>query len=404
MMKRVRQTTLEDAAPDPKKCRVAFATYQKWRREFDSELKTVTWLICDSEFEGTKKLVIKLKCSVCTKFQHQITGRNVSDRWITGADSLRTSNIRDHAKSYQHGRAMSLLRKEHAVSQGQSISSHAPIAAVLKAIPPDDKVMLQRKFDIAYFVTKEKMAFRKYPRLCELEARHGINLGTSYLTEPAGRTFLHFIAEAKRLEIVQILQKAIFFSLLLDGSTDTANIENELLLAVWFDPDGVDEKVYTRTSYFNISRPSSATAAGLFEVVQDALQCVGIQAINANESAKLVGMGTDGASANIANRDLKGLVEKELDHIFLMWCLAHRIELAIKDALKSTCFKLIDEMLLRLYYLYEKSSKKLRQLEEIIADLSGYLTFEGGGTKPIRASGTRWVGHKLSAMKRVLSK
>ena len=121
-------------------------------------------------------------------------------------------------------------------------------------------------------------------------------------------------------------------------------------------------------------------------------------------SAKLVGMGTDGASANIANRGLKGLVEKELDHIFWMWCLAHRIELAIKDALKSTCFKLIDEMLLRLYYLYEKSSKKLRQLEEIIADVSGCLTFEGGGTKPIRASGTRWVGHKLSAMKRVLSK
>ena len=78
-----------------------------------------------------------------------------------------------------------------------------------------------------------------------------------------------------------------------------------------------------------------------------------------------------------------------------MWCLAHRIELAIKDALKSICFKLIDEMLLRLYYLYEKSSKKLRQLEEIIADLSGCLTFEGGGTKPIRASGTRWVGHEL---------
>ena len=71
--------------------------------------------------------------------------------------------------------------------------------------------MLQRKFDIAYFVTEEKMAFRKYQRLCELEARHGVNLGTSYPTEPAGRTFLHFIAEAKRLEIVQILQKAKCF-------------------------------------------------------------------------------------------------------------------------------------------------------------------------------------------------
>ena len=40
-----------------------------------------------------------------------------------------------------------------------------------------------------------------------------------------------------------------------------------------------------------------------------------------------------------------------------MWCLAHRLELAIKDALHGTAFDLVDEMLLRLYYLYEKSPK-----------------------------------------------
>ena len=48
--------------------------------------------------------------------------------------------------------------------------------------------------------------------------------------------------------------------------------------------------------------------------------------------------------------------------VFWMWCLAHRVELAIKDALKSTTFDLIDEMLLRMYYIYEKSPKKCREL------------------------------------------
>ena len=38
-------------------------------------------------------------------------------------------------------------------------------------------------------------------------------------------------------------------------------------------------------------------------------------------------------------------------------CSAHCAELAVKDALKGTCFNLIDEMLLRLYYIYEKSQK-----------------------------------------------
>lgn len=39
-----------------------------------------------------------------------------------------------------------------------------------------------------------------------------------------------------------------------------------------------------------------------------------------------------------------------------MWYLAHRQELALKDALKRTVF---DDMLIRLYYVYEKSSKNV---------------------------------------------
>ena len=61
-------------------------------------------------------------------------------------------------------------------------------------------------------------------------------------------------------------------------------------------------------------------------------------------------------------------------------------------------------MLLRLYYIYEKSPEKCRQLREIIVDLQQCLTFDDKGIRPVRASGSRWVTHKLNAMKRVLSK
>ena len=87
-----------------------------------------------------------------------------------------------------------------------------------------------------------------------------------------------------------------------------------------------------------------------------------------------------------------------------MWCLAHRIELAIKDALNGTALELIDEMLLRLYYLYKKYPKKCRELKEIVSNLKECLQFHGDGTKPIRASGSRWISHKLAALKRALSK
>ena len=131
---------------------------------------------------------------------------------------------------------------------------------------------------------------------------------------------------------------------------------------------------------------------------------IGISAINAEECKKLVGIGTDGASANIASAGLKGLVEKEVPWVFWMWCLAHRLELAVKDALKGTAFDLIDEMLVRLHYIYERSPKKCRELEEVINALKQCLEFDDAGVRPVRACGSRWVSHKLSAMSRVVSK
>ena len=115
----------------------------------------------------------------------------------------------------------------------------------------------------------------------------------------------------------------------------------------------------------------------------------------------MIGICTDGASANIASGGLKGLIEKEIPWLFWSWCLAHRVELAVKDSLKGTLFDDIDEMLLR---LYEKSPKKCRELEEIILDLRQIIQFDDSGTRPLRASGSRWISHKLSAMKRVISK
>ena len=71
---------------------------------------------------------------------------------------------------------------------------------------------------------------------------------------------------------------------------------------------------------------------------------------------------------------MKGLVEKEVPWIFWLCCIAHKIGLAFKDALKGTAFHLI-----KLYYMYEKSPKKCRQLEEIICDLKDCLKFDDKG-------------------------
>lgn len=84
--------------------------------------------------------------------------------------------------------------------------------------------------------------------------------------------------------------------------------------------------------FLTVVRPDSATARGLFKVLEIGLQHFELS----TEECAIIG--TDGAAASIAASGLKGLVENQLQWVFWMWCMAHRLELAIKDALKGTFF------------------------------------------------------------------
>ena len=97
-----------------KKCH---STFTKWQTELDKELQTMSWLDCEVKNEGVKKTVTKLSCKVCRKCKSKIAGqRNYSNKWVVGADSVRTRNIKDRAQTDQHTHAMMLLKKEHAQS------------------------------------------------------------------------------------------------------------------------------------------------------------------------------------------------------------------------------------------------------------------------------------------------
>ncbi len=234
----------------------------------------MSWLDCNAEKEGGKKVVAKLKCKVCTEFVDKIRGRkNFSEKWIVGADSVRISNVRDHAKNDQHAHAMTLLKQQQSQSAGLGPSSYAPIAQAFTKLSDDEREKLRVKFDIAYFVATENLPYTKYPKICELEARHGVRVGMSYVNENAGKEFIHYITESRRQELTQTLDNAKFFSLLLR----TSNIDNEVLLVVWCDRNGSDEKVHTRMEYFTVVRPQSVTAQGLFQVLESGLRGLGIQ-------------------------------------------------------------------------------------------------------------------------------
>ena len=375
----------------------------------------MTWLRCDVD-QHKKSLVPTLWCDVCRKYEQRICGlKNFSRAWIEGSGNHKTSSIVDHATSDQHKAAMMRLRGDQAKGRNDPVSSYSPIARSLLTMDDAVKERMKKKFDISYVLAKESMPFTKFPAFHELEQRHGVDLGQAYQIRESARTFVHYIAESQRQQFYHSLSSCHFYSFLMDGSTDRGKVENELVVIPYCQKDDIAEEVTACARYFTVLEPQKADTDDDLHVVEclgKALQSMGIEdlldrakVLGVKGHPVLVGGGTDGASVNVSEQNgMRGKLQGVMPWLFWAWCYAHRLELACRDAMSSKLFQDLVEMLLRLYYLYEKSPKKCRELTDIVVDLKEIFEFPKSGDLPVRAQGSRWISHKRKALQRVVDR
>ena len=108
-------------------------------------------------------------------------------------------------------------------------------------------------------------------------------------------------------------------------------------------------------------------------------------------------MNVDGAAINTGIQSGLGVKFKETaPWINVIHCFNHRLELAMKDMFSGTFFKDITTMLVKLYILYRKSPKQLRELKTFSK------MYKRSIPKPYKSYGTRWIAHTLKAMETVL--
>ena len=96
-------------------------------------------------------------------------------------------------------------------------------------------------------------------------------------------------------------------------------------------------------------------------------------------------------------------MQEDFPWISFIWCFSHQLELALKDALKEF-IEPVDTSLMHLFYLYKKSSKKHRELNNLYHLLDGQFKMYSAGVQPLKATGTRRIDHKSAAMGRVIEK
>ena len=77
--------------------------------------------------------------------------------------------------------------------------------------------------------------------------------------------------------------------------------------------------------------------------------------VKINYLNRLVGFGSDSASVNTgAKEGIKTILHRDNEWLNFGWCVTHRLDVALKNAFKGTAFDDIEELVLRLYYLYVK--------------------------------------------------
>ena len=133
--------------------------------------------------------------------------RNYNPAFTEGSKNLRTSSFKDHAASSMHVRAMSMFKKQ----RGDDVAEYAPIAKALLTMDESSQVTLKRKFDIAYFIAKEKLSFTKMKPLCDLQERYGVDLGARYKNDDACATFVTYIAKEQQHNLLETLSEVNFF-------------------------------------------------------------------------------------------------------------------------------------------------------------------------------------------------
>ena len=156
-------------------------------------------------------------------------------------------------------------------------------------------------------LARESLAFVKYVPLHALSEHHGVSLGQNYKTPDSAKLFTHYIAEAQRKSFLHSLARTNFPSFLMDGSTDSDNLEQDVVFVVFWKKDSETQQICSVTRYLAVVTPKSGTAEGLVDCLEEAFSRLHIkfsEEIDHPSTSQdcipiLVGGGSDGTSVNI---------------------------------------------------------------------------------------------------------
>jgi hypothetical protein len=140
--------------------------------------------------------------------------------------------VKKHGASDQHLLAVKL----HTSSQVEAASSSS--CNIKSAFKIQDKTNLdqvRKLLRTAFFIAKEELPFSLFPNILELQKIHGVRLGQGYSYDKACGDFVDCIEEVAVNDLNKCLANSDYFSVLIDGSTDSSTTERESVFILFME-------------------------------------------------------------------------------------------------------------------------------------------------------------------------
>ena len=202
---------------------------------------------------------------------------------------------------------------------------------------------LCKLFQIAYLNAYKARPFVDFTDWVEWAELNGIKFNvTAYKNRTQCTKFVNFISKTLFEEDVKSkLKNRNFFAVFCNGSTDSAVIEKECIYILFVEPFEFEPTL----SFIAFKDVSSEDADGIKSAIMKAFDDIGMPELKDN-----------GIYSEIKTGLTTKFSEYGIDWLVFVWCLSHRLELALKDSLDDVLTP-AKKSLTNVLYLYHKSPR-----------------------------------------------
>ncbi|XP_014668748.1 PREDICTED: zinc finger protein 862-like isoform X2 [Priapulus caudatus] len=383
---------LDNCEPPAKKNKQTSDKRKEKQREYETNKRSLvfknSWI---TEFEWLLHDGKCMYCRPCQSAYGPLSVNKLPNRggfqnyskgaFVNGCANFKHSALTNHQNSDGHSvavRHVEARNKPTGTSQAEQ---------TIKQLNKSVFHKLETLFRNAHAIAVNCRPFSDYNWMATLDEKKGMVLGETYRNDKACKQFVTAISDVERERIVAKLSENKFLTVISDGSTDTAILENEV--------------VYCRTARLGQANTYfcafKTLERGDANCIYQACTTSLVEAIGPNSLAKLVGFAADGASVNTghANGVIAKLRGKHDSSIIMVKCLVHRLELAYKEALKGAVHDKLVRLLAHIFTLYHKSPLQRTNLRKAFDSVGIPVVM------PTRIGGTRWLGHTLLSLEKL---